>query len=1269
MEYYFDHLSPVEFQRLVNALYITTLTDSYKVTPIIGADGGSDGEIDETDVERFYELEASDSKPSYFKGRTIIQVKHRRIEGVGATAARTSVTDDYRSEITKNIIPRSKKGEVDNFILITNVFDSAPAKQRVADINKQLLDPIGVRGSIYWRDRLIAMLDSNPKVWASFPSLFPGGRVPEISAIVNGTPQGTARTVKMFVESEFERDNIIRFMQINLRHELHQIYTEIDFDTFQLADGVIPRRLLITEIAHSRAAKDSDETPNYVAESVRLRSDNHYVSAQRVLTLEGEDVIKRLVIEGGPGHGKSTITQMLLQIYRAQMLSRQDSPYGVRFRAPEMMRIPFRVDLRTFADNLVHSRDFSIERQLCLSIEAETGGASVSISELHAVIEGSPILIVFDGLDEVGSDSLRDAAIEKINQFLTRAERLAGDVKAIVTTRPPAIAGKRSLFDSFTHIKIASLSEFRIVNYINKWLNVQEEDIRERKRIALAFERRRSDPHVTALFKNPMQLSVLLSFIRIKGEAFPRHRAQLYKEYFNVVIDRDIEKNIQFQLKRELIVGLHAFLGYKIHAMTEAQLSDGMLIRSKLLELTRDWLSRRGEPVDQAETIFSVGEDRLGLILALSGEGDETRYGFEIQPIREYFAAAYINEQIQGNANEVFQQFTKRAFWSEVALFLAGLRRDNEKVDLIARLKLLDYEPESWRQHGRKMAVNLLKEGVFASPPSTLSHALDYLFEAVDPFVFRRRTSIPDLTYATANFINRITTGNFKNKSIELVGRNASVFDLLAMRNICSVLFSHENCTEIDDYISGFDSESALANALVKIKWPLKYMYPLGNLSRDPDYWSNLECGTAANALWESLAHNTSCIGMEIPNEVLGSLVSVWAMSGVETAGYLDLDTLLGLTRDERIEFKIIGFESLSHHFFRIVNDDNRNIIEELRPILSSFRNTSLSEQELEIVKFFVELTIEVLEKQFASTLSDLDLYISAFDKFADIDGRASAISIRLTECLSMALHSQRTRKGKSIRNSETAGTRIKLVQALARRSRLIYMNDEIVDRRAAVDVKIEAKFSDTSTFVRQETRTYPDAILLEGKFVPCQTLMQPHIDGPCEWLNQLPIPMETLHLMTENIIDGDLPKYLKSIANKQLLSIERSLNLRSNFVKKIVKVIKQSDDIEVVVGGLVTLANSRFLHLINPELLLNALQSYNINMQLVGQFLLQYDAYSTHRDIDKEIIRDVVKRISENPGDYPQGIVISAMLNLEELPTSGEGNLLELEGEMQIHA
>src|SRR5450432_3255777 len=93
-------------------------------------------------------------------------------------------------------------------------------------------------------------------------------------------------------------------------------------------------------------------------------------------------------------------------------------------------------------------------------------------------------------------------------------------------------------------------------------------------------------------------------------------------------------------------------------------------------------------------------EDRRGVVSTWGGatwayrgtprEGAQARYGFEVQPVREYFAAAFMNDKCESNAHELFQHMIRRPFWREVALFLAGLRRANEKADLLSRARSLD---------------------------------------------------------------------------------------------------------------------------------------------------------------------------------------------------------------------------------------------------------------------------------------------------------------------------------------------------------------------------------------------------------------------------------------------------------------------------------------------------------------------------------------------------------------------------------------------------
>ena len=116
--------------------------------------------------------------------------------------------------------------------------------------------------------------------------------------------------------------------------------------------------------------------------------------------------------------------------------------------------------------------------------------------------------------------------------------------------------------EGFVRVVLAPMEAERVNDYVERWLHAQITNNEEKDRISTSFARRQGDSHVEALARNPMQLSVLLQFIYLKGEAFPDRRAELYRDYFQIVIDRDVEKSPELREHRELVEGLHAYLGF-----------------------------------------------------------------------------------------------------------------------------------------------------------------------------------------------------------------------------------------------------------------------------------------------------------------------------------------------------------------------------------------------------------------------------------------------------------------------------------------------------------------------------------------------------------------------------------------------------------------------------------------------------------------------------------------------------------------------------------
>ena len=76
----------------------------------------------------------------------------------------------------------------------------------------------------------------------------------------------------------------------------------------------------------------------------------------------------------------------------------------------------------------------------------------------------------------------------------------------------------------------------------------------------------------------------------------------------------------------------------------------------------------------------------------------------------------------------VFKTLIYRDYWREVALFLAGLRRPNEKADLVARAKQADLVAvDCSQQNGRAIILQLLREGVLTQPLHLQLEAMRYI--------------------------------------------------------------------------------------------------------------------------------------------------------------------------------------------------------------------------------------------------------------------------------------------------------------------------------------------------------------------------------------------------------------------------------------------------------------------------------------------------------------------------------------------------------------
>jgi len=410
IEYYFNNLDHAMFQRLVNGILVARFGEDVRLTPLQGSDGGRDGETApynphfEFQVNSVRVPQKGIQQPPR-KGRYLFQVKYHRTMNTRPSDARKAVISEFDEELRKNVLSRQGEERINYFFLITNVPSS---KRAITEIDRKAAEIRKNNQSLYvdiwWEERVKAFLDQLPSLWNSFPNLFAGGIVPFLAGITQQNNNGLPRAVRMAVDRQYLRDSSVKFRQIGLESNLSKLFVDLDITTRDLSAAEREELRAIYQLKREYLS-DSPTTEYYPQD--RYFYYNSSFSTINMLLDEASNYTRKVILEGGPGQGKSTITQMLTQIYRQQLLGKNDMNPEGRWTTPQKSRLPFRIELRKFAEWLTKELGESIEEYLCFIIKQDSGGNQITVDDIQSMVKASHILLIFDGLDEVASDDLK----------------------------------------------------------------------------------------------------------------------------------------------------------------------------------------------------------------------------------------------------------------------------------------------------------------------------------------------------------------------------------------------------------------------------------------------------------------------------------------------------------------------------------------------------------------------------------------------------------------------------------------------------------------------------------------------------------------------------------------------------------------------------------------------------------------------------------------------------------------------------------------------
>ena len=179
-EYYFNHLDPTSFQRLINAILVSRFGEAIRLLPLRGRDGGRDAETlpDAPLLEVRPRIPGSIPGPPFHaaKGRYLFQVKHHRTVDVAPSVVRNTVVSEFESEITTHVVPLSTDEKVDFFFLVTNVPASKEAIAKIDEKRRELQKTgVGIFSDVLWGEHVSAWLIKRLRSGPRSPTYLPGG--------------------------------------------------------------------------------------------------------------------------------------------------------------------------------------------------------------------------------------------------------------------------------------------------------------------------------------------------------------------------------------------------------------------------------------------------------------------------------------------------------------------------------------------------------------------------------------------------------------------------------------------------------------------------------------------------------------------------------------------------------------------------------------------------------------------------------------------------------------------------------------------------------------------------------------------------------------------------------------------------------------------------------------------------------------------------------------------------------------------------------------
>ena len=374
-----------------------------------------------------------------------------------------------------------------------------------------------------------------------------------------------------------------------------------------------------------------------------------------------------------------------------------------------------------------------------MQINYHSGGLEFTPDDFVQTLSRSHAVVVLDGLDEVANLAIRAHIIQEICEAAIRLDVHAQSLQLIVTSRPAAFANSPAFSeDDWTHLELLNLGYKNIESYTEKWIRGQALGKQESTQISQILTAKLQQRHLRDLARNPMQLSILLHLIHVQGVALPEKRTALYDEYTKLFFNREAEKSETVRDHRELLLSIHGLIAWTLHTEAEDGKGSGSMSQTSIQMTVERYLKQEEHDTNLAPMLLAGAVERVcALVSRVEGTLE-----FEVQPLREYFAAQHLyitapyspaGNLVVGTRPERFRALARSLYWTNVTRFFCGFYDVGELSSLVDEIiELGEDEQFGLLAQPRVLAMMLLSDRVFSQAPRPMKRLIAFLVKEPD---------------------------------------------------------------------------------------------------------------------------------------------------------------------------------------------------------------------------------------------------------------------------------------------------------------------------------------------------------------------------------------------------------------------------------------------------------------------------------------------------------------------------------------------------------